>query len=159
MFANLIPFKTFLLPLAFIALVAAIFFAGRHSGAAMVQGKWNVQKMEDARALADELSRQAKETHRYAEQIATAESERDRNRADLALLRAAPHPRLVCHSAPSSERPVPSIPGAPPPGSAGHWSVPQGSDFDPSDRLYSEVADPSDNAIESCRDLYNRWPH
>lgn len=129
------------------------------AGEAVVQDQWDAQKGRDAVALAADLIKKQKDAESYAKQITDANDARDLIRAQLLRIRAAPVPHLMCHAAaPDNSGAVSGVPAAAAPGPAGTGTLPQTIDFDPSERLFAEVADPADNAVESCRHLWDIWP-
>lgn len=148
---------------AIIVLLVAIYEFGHLrfvAGEASTQGQWDAQKVNDAAALEADRAQKQKDAESYAKQITDANDARDIIRAQLLRLRAAPVPHLMCHAAaaPDSSGAVPGVPAAAAPGTAGSGTLPPAIDFDPSERAFAEVADPADNAVESCRHLWNLWP-
>lgn len=150
--------RPLLAPLLLILLIVVIFFSGDFHGRGIIQSRWNKETANQAALVAAEHARWEKAEQAYTQQLAQAQSQLDHNRDLLARLRRAPVPHLLCHAA-SGGSPVPGFPGAPGVEPAGAGALPPSPDFDPSERLYAQVADPSDNTVEECRDLYNRWPH
>lgn len=148
--------RPLIVPLLWILLVVVIWLSGDFHGRGVIKAQWAAQKTAESVALTAERNKWIKQEQMYANQIAQANSDRDHNRALLARLRSAPHPRLLCHTA-SGSGPVPSIPAQAGGGPPGSGQLPAGTEFDPSTDLYAE-ADRADTLVESCRDALARWP-
>ena len=149
-------------PWAYLALVGiaiAIFFSGRHSASAQCMAQLTSKDTAIAAALAVSNTQHQQEKDRYVSQAAAAKDQLALDDALLARLRSQPKPRLLCHTAPASGGgAMPSIPAAAGGGAPGAGALPQRPDFDPSERLYSEIADSCDVAIERFRYVLGLWP-
>lgn len=134
---------------ALLAVVFTVFMAGRNMGRQEVEGRWNAQKLQTAQQIASQ-------ERDYANQLQAARNQAVENRRELDSLRAAAHPRLLCTrpGVPAST-PGSSAPGEPP--GAGTLSPDAG--FDPTERLYRDVADAADDIIEQCRIALSSIPH
>ena len=140
--------------LVVVAIAVTLFFSGYHYGKLSGEVKLNeFQRAQDVALSAQKLE-QAKRDEAYQLQLAAAAAERDNNRAELARIRGAPHPRQLRCYAEGSTGTMPGVPGSPDAGAAGGGELPQAFRFDP----YAE-ADRADELVEQFRDFYNRWPH
>lgn len=160
---NLDPIKPYLHlaeAVAVIGVVLAIWFSGAHHQKGIDDAKYNAERVATLTATNTELARRQKVEDDYAKQLTQANDARDAARAQLARIASAPHPHILCHAAAQSGgSAMPGIPSTPDVGASGSRPLPPNLDFDPSERLYAEVADSSDLTVEACRDFYNRWPH
>lgn len=154
------PYLALAVAFAIIAIALVIWFSGVHHGGGTCQAKWDKQSLVDSQIVTNEQAKRINEEHRYELQLRAATDQAVAHRAELDRLRAAPHPSVLCHAAPeSSGSPLPGVPASPVPDAAAARPVPPNIDFDPSERLYAEVADAADYAVEACRDALARWPH
>jgi hypothetical protein len=131
---------------ALIAIIVTIFFSARHMGRQEIELRWDAEKLRVAEQIAREESN-------YARQLQTARDQAVEARGELDRLRAAPHPRLLCHAAPA----VPAPGAAPDAGTAGGGVLPQDAGYDPSPSLY-RLADEADDAVVNCREALAKWP-
>lgn len=149
--------KPLIVPLLWIVLVLVIFFSGDFHGRGVIQSRWNQAKANEAAVLKAAQEQWTKSEQRYAAQIAQALSERDHNRALLARIRRDPLPRLLCRTE-GGTSPMSGVPGTSGGGSAPGGALPPTDEFDPSERLFAQVADAADNAVEACREALAKWP-
>lgn len=153
------PYLSFFYLLVCIGVAATLWFSGVHHGKGIATASCSVERLQVATTTNRELGRLKGLAEKYATQITDANDLRDIAQAELARLRSAPHAHLLCHApAGSGGRPVPGFPAAAGGGAAGGGALPQGPDFDPSERLYAEVADACDNTVEKFRYVLGLWP-
>jgi hypothetical protein len=149
--------------LCIIAVGTMLFYSGWHAQG--VRAKAATTKLNDeigrSHAVIEQQQDQLIWEKKYEAQLQAAANRAVADRLELSRLRAAPHPRLMCHTAAAASggSPVPGIPLTAGGGPAGSGALPQGPDIDYSERLYAQIADSADNAVEACREALNRWPH
>lgn len=145
--------------LALVVIAVTIWFSGDHHGQGVVNGKWNKERLATAAAVNAEHERQDRQRHVYETQVKEADKARDIALVELARVAALPHSHVLCHAAPASGIPaVPGISASIGLGIAASRPLPPNIDFDPTERLYAEIADAADYAVEQCRNALNRWP-
>ncbi len=127
-------------------------------GKSVKQDEWNLEKMHDAAALAVHDAKLAEDKKVYDAQLKLANDGLTKVQAQITTLLAIPHSHVVCHAVPNNSSTVSGVSRASGTKPSGAGALSQGSDFDPTERLYNEVADDADRQIEACRDLQNRIP-
>lgn len=159
MLAFLRPYLALAVAFAIIAIAVVIWFSGVHRGGAYVQAKWDRQELAAAELIAGEQAKRIKEEQSYELQLRAATDQAVAHRAELDRLRAAPHPRLVCHAATAgSSSPVSSAPANPAARAPGDGLLPPAVRRDIANDLYL-LADDADDAIETARNYQARVPH
>jgi hypothetical protein len=133
---------------ALLAVVFTVFLAGRNMGRQEIEAKWETKRAQDAEQIASQ-------ERDYVQQLQAARDQAVEAGAELARLRAAPHPRLVCRAAPAVPASAPSSGSEP----TGEGAFPSDARFDPTERIYADIADAADSAVESCREALATWPH
>ena len=114
--------------------------------------KHNADIAADATALATETGKRLKEETAYATQLLAAADQHDKDRAELARIRAATHPgKLRCTANTGSGNAGAPVPGAPSGGAAGGGALPPGGSpsFDPTGSVMT-LMDEADDVVEAC---------
>lgn len=153
------PYLALVVAFAIIAIAVVIWFSGVHHGGAYVQAKWDKQNLVDAQLVTNEQAKRINEEHRYELQLRAASDQAVAHRAELDLLRAAPHPRVLCRATPAGgSGPVPGVPGDSAAHTSGNGLLPQAFGRDLANDLYLLVDD-ADDAIETARNTLGQVPH
>ena len=146
-----IPWQALLL----VAVATVLWFAGYHAGSARYQHLRDMDQLTAFAAANKQLVANMAKELQYEQQLRQVSAQALANRRELDRLRSAPHPRILCHQAPSDT--VSGSTASPSGGAAGDGSLSQAIESDPTDALF-KLADEADDAIETARNALAQWP-